>query len=78
MLKKFTKSLRYTDEFLLSTNDYYLKGINSATLVILDKIYQTCFFECKSMKSEKFLFQLFLTTLKIAHFEIALDFKILK
>ena len=23
--KKSTKSLRYTDEFLLTTNDYYLK-----------------------------------------------------
>ena len=30
------------------------------------------------MKSEKFLFQLFLTMLKIADFKIALDFKILK
>ena len=51
-VKKFVKSLRYTDEFLLSTNDYYFKvvsdinlqGIKPATLVTLDKICQSCFF----------------------------------
>ena len=62
----------------MSTNDYYLKVIYSATLVQLGKINQTCLFTYKSMKSEKFLFQLFLTMLKIADFKIALNFKILK
>ena len=59
--------------FLLSTNNYYskvasymwLQSINATTLVKLDKICQTCFYSSKSMKSEKFPFQLILTTLKI-------------
>ena len=37
-----------------------------AALVRLEKICQTCSFSCKSMKSKKFTFQLFLTTLKMA------------
>ena len=43
-----------------------LQGIQPATLLKLDKIFQTCFFSCKSMKSENFSFQLFSATLKIA------------
>ena len=36
--------------------------IKPATSEKSDKIYQTCFSPCKSMKSEKFPFQLFLVT----------------
>ena len=58
----------------MSTNDYYLKVANyiylqvikPATLVKLDKICQIYFFLCESIKSEKFSFELFLATLKIA------------
>ena len=59
MYKKFVKSLRYTDESLLSTNDFFVEscqlyitaGIKAVTLVRLDKICQTCYFSCRSMKS---------------------------
>ena len=40
--------------------------IKPATSAKSDKIYQTCFSACKSMKSEKFRFQLFLATLMTA------------
>ena len=58
MQKKSVKSLRYTDEFLLLTNDYYLEvasyiylqGIKPTICVKLEKTCQTAFFLVKLPK----------------------------
>ena len=62
----------------MSTNDYYLEVINSATLVKLGKSYQTCCSPVSLLNQKNFYFSLFLATLKIADFKIDLDFKILR
>ena len=54
---KFVTSLTYKDEFLLSTNDYYLK---------VASYIQSQGIAPAIMTSEKFRFHLFLTTLKMA------------